>query len=108
MEYGLRWYTDTGVEEIHLKPLVQKIIKKHHEDLVNYTYAAIELPIDIYFIKDVKDAKGKVIGDVEVFMNQKRVNAIRDYLEARAEENVEYAKDSDEMRQELSSPNYCM
>jgi len=29
------------------------------------------LPIDIYFIKDVKDAKGKVIDDVEVFMNQK-------------------------------------
>jgi len=40
-------------------------------------------------------------------MNQKRVDAIRDYLEARAEENVEYAKNSDEMRQELSSPNYC-
>jgi len=43
-----------------------------------------------------------------VFMNQKRVDAIRDYLEARAEENVEYVKNSDEMRQELSSPNYCM
>ena len=107
MEYGLRWYTDTGVEEIHLKPLVQKIIKKHHEDLLYYTDAPIELPIEIYFIKDVKDAKGKVIDDVEVFMNQKRVDAIRDYLEARAEENVEYAKNSDEMRQELSSPNYC-
>ena len=108
MGNGLRWYTDTGVEEIHLKTLVQKIIEKHDEDLVYYTDAAIELPIEIYFIKDVKDAKGKVIDDVEVFMNQKRVDAIRDYLEARAEENVEYAKDSDEMRQDLSSPNYCM
>ena len=108
MEYGLRWYTDTGVEEIHLKPLVQKIIDKHDEELVRDPNAAIELPIEIYFIKDVRDAKGKVIADVEVFMNQKRVDAIRDYLEARAEENVEYVKNSDEMRQELSSPNYCM